>query len=128
MNALSSFGIREAMRSFGLPLALALLAGCAEPPKAPVVTGCDWPETKPIKVGGEVVNPSTLAFTPGLTLFEALRKSGGFTIFARKERLDLRRCGRKDFRLPTPETRGSPNDIVLSPGDVIFVPGGGGDG
>lgn len=126
MNAASNDPTGGGVRRLVLSLALALLAGCAEPSKAPVVSGCDWPDSKPVSVLGEVVTPVSFAFTPGLTLFEALHRGGGFTIYARKERLDLRRCGRKDFRLPTPETRGLPNDIPLFPGDVIFVPGGGG--
>lgn len=87
------------------------------------------PITIDVYVLGEVGNPGRLAVEPGTTVLQLFALTGGFTNFAAKKRIQLRRVDEtgteKLYRLDYKaiEEGRSPNGlVVLGEGDVILVP------
>ncbi|NVB39096.1 polysaccharide export protein [Pseudenhygromyxa sp. WMMC2535] len=83
-------------------------------------------ENLEISVLGEVVSPGTFAFIEELTLVQAISDAGGTTDVARVRRVRLTRktaSGPETFEVSVKAiTDGREPDILLQPGDIIFVP------
>jgi polysaccharide export outer membrane protein len=79
---------------------------------------------------GEVNSPGTKTVTPGTTFLQALAQSGGFSQFAAKKRIQLRRSNKAtgEQTLIKINYRALANgaalkrDVILQDGDVILVP------
>ena len=74
---------------------------------------------------GQVSKPGTFAFTPGLTLIQALSVAGGLTAIADSDRVNLTRITDKGSQTVVLSVErmmeGTAPDIQLQPGDRIFV-------
>lgn len=94
---------------------------------APSVVGTS---TFHVFIIGAVANPGRAEVAPGTTLLQFLAESGGFTRFAAKKRIQLRRAHSKsgqsmiiNFNFRAIENgQASVNSVVLHSGDVIIVP------
>jgi polysaccharide export outer membrane protein len=92
--------------------------------------GPSAPATMDIYLLGEVNSPGTKAVAPGTTFLQALAQSGGFSQFAAKKRIQLRRSNAAtgEQTLIKINYRALANgaalkrDVVLQEGDVILVP------
>ncbi len=77
-------------------------------------------------VTGEVGRSGALPLLPGMTALQALSSSGGFSQFAKiKGIYILRNENGKQVRIPynyKAVLKGTQEDIILQPGDVIVVP------
>lgn len=73
---------------------------------------------------GEASNPGKLSVEPGSTLLQVLAQAGGFTDFAAKKRIQLRRGGSVYvFNYTEIEKQGGAGfDTVVAEGDVIVIP------
>ncbi len=75
-----------------------------------------------IYVGGEVVRPGRIIWTPDLTVTKAIQSAGGFTLYARETRVSLTR-EQATYELDTKLAQKNPaQDPRLVPGDAIQVP------
>ena len=75
-----------------------------------------------IYVGGEVVRPGRIVWTPDLTVTKAIQSAGGFTLYARETRVSLTR-EQATYELDTKLAQKNPaQDPRLVPGDAIQVP------
>jgi polysaccharide export outer membrane protein len=75
-----------------------------------------------VYVGGEVVRPGRIVWTPDLTLTKAVQAAGGFTLYAKEGRVSL---VRDQVAYPMDATlaeRSPAEDPRLLPGDSIQVP------
>lgn len=75
-----------------------------------------------VYVGGEVVRPGRIIWTPDLTVAKAIQAAGGFTLYAKETRVNLVREQRPydlDVKLAQ---RNPAQDPRLMPGDSIQVP------
>jgi protein involved in polysaccharide export with SLBB domain len=76
-------------------------------------------ETNPVVfVSGEVMHPGRFIWSPGLTLTNAIALAGGFTDFADRRGLEVRRPGsieRYSYRQATT------NSVLLERGAVVYV-------
>lgn len=73
---------------------------------------------------GEAAAPGKIEVTPGSTVLQVLAQSGGFTPFAAKKRIQLRRSGQVytlDYTA-VEKAGGTGFDTVVSEGDVIVIP------
>lgn len=75
-----------------------------------------------VYVGGEVVRPGRIVWTPDLTVTKAIQSAGGFTLYAKETRIALVR-EQKSYDLDVKLAQKSPGqDPRLMPGDSIQVP------
>ncbi|HEU5079352.1 MAG TPA: polysaccharide biosynthesis/export family protein [Opitutaceae bacterium] len=75
-----------------------------------------------VYVGGEVVRPGRVVWTPDLTLTKAVQAAGGFTLYAKETRVSLVR-DRAAYDINVPLAQQKPaEDPHLLPGDAIQVP------
>ncbi len=75
-----------------------------------------------IYVGGEVTRPGRIVWTPDLTVAKAIQSAGGFTLYARENRVSLVR-DRQAYDVNIKLAQKNPaQDILLMPGDSIQVP------
>ena len=75
-----------------------------------------------VYVGGEVVRPGRIVWTPDLTVAKAIQSAGGFTLYAKETRVSLVR-DRKSYDLDVKLAQKFPEqDPRLMPGDSIQVP------
>jgi polysaccharide export outer membrane protein len=75
-----------------------------------------------VYVGGEVVRPGRIVWTPDLTMSKAIQSAGGFTLYAKETRVNLVR-EQKPFELDVRLAQKNPaQDPRLMPGDSIQVP------
>jgi polysaccharide biosynthesis/export protein VpsN len=75
-----------------------------------------------VYVGGEVVRPGRIVWTPDLTLTKAVQSAGGFTLYARESRVTLVR-ERVSYPINANVAEKRPaEDPRLMPGDSIQVP------
>jgi len=75
-----------------------------------------------VYVGGEVVRPGRVIWTPDLTVAKAIQAAGGFTLYAKEGRVSLVR-DRNAYTISVPLAQRNPNeDPRLVPGDAIQVP------
>lgn len=75
-----------------------------------------------VYVGGEVMRPGRIVWTPDLTVAKAVQAAGGFTLYAKETRVGLVRDQHTydvDVKLAQ---RNPENDPRLLPGDSIQVP------
>ena len=77
-------------------------------------------------VFGQVAESGSVKFTPGMTITEAIAKSGGFTPLARKNMVKVTRLvgGKKDtYKIPVELiAAGERPNFPMMPGDEVFVP------
>lgn len=77
-------------------------------------------------VFGQVLQSGTIKFTPGMTITEAIAKSGGFSPLARKNMVKVSRQvnGKKEtYKIPVEMIAGgSRPNFPMMPGDEVFVP------
>lgn len=75
-----------------------------------------------VYVGGEVVHPGRIVWTPDLTVTKAIQAAGGFTLYAKETRLNLVR-DRVAYGINAHLAQATPTeDPRLMPGDAIQVP------
>lgn len=75
-----------------------------------------------VYIGGEVQRPGRIPWSPDLTLAKAVQSAGGFTLYARENRVTLTRDRRAyDFDVKLAQ-RQPEEDPLLFPGDSIQVP------
>jgi len=75
-----------------------------------------------VYVGGEVVRPGRIIWTPDLTLTKAIQAAGGFTLYAKETRINLVR-DRVAYPIDATLAQKSPmEDPRLMPGDSIQAP------
>lgn len=79
-----------------------------------------------IVVIGAVQNPGPLPYTSGMTLIDLISRVGGFGENAAKDRVQLTRVQddkRTEIIVPLQKVmRGRAPDMMLKPGDIIYVP------
>jgi len=81
---------------------------------------------KQVYVSGEVKNPGSLFYYKDLTLLRAIKKQGGFTQWARKEKVDILRDngkgGTETIRVDARKIeKGEIDDVPLTPNDHVVV-------
>ncbi len=75
-----------------------------------------------VYVGGEVIRPGRIVWTPDLTLTKAIQAAGGFTLYAKESRVALVR-EQKSYEVSAALAQKSPSeDPQLLPGDSLQVP------
>ena len=75
-----------------------------------------------VYVGGEVVRPGRIVWTPDLTVAKAIQAAGGFTLYAKESRVSLVR-DQLPYDLDVKLAQRNPSqDPRLMPGDSIQVP------
>ena len=75
-----------------------------------------------VYVGGEVVRPGRIVWTPDLTVAKAIQSAGGFTLYAKETRVALVR-DQKTYDVDVKAAQKNPaKDAKLVPGDSIQVP------
>lgn len=75
-----------------------------------------------VYVGGEVMRPGRIVWTPDLTVAKAVQAAGGFTLYAKETRVGLVR-DRTTYDVDVKLAQRNPaNDPRLLPGDSIQVP------
>lgn len=75
-----------------------------------------------VYVGGEVVRPGRIVWTPDLTVAKAIQSAGGFTLYAKESRVSLVR-EQKPYELDVKLAEKDPaQDPRMIPGDSIQVP------
>ncbi|MFT3781081.1 MAG: polysaccharide biosynthesis/export family protein [Nibricoccus sp.] len=75
-----------------------------------------------VYVGGEVVRPGRIVWTPDLTVTKAVQAAGGFTLYAKEKRVNLVR-DRVAYPINATLAQSNPTeDPRLMPGDSIQVP------
>lgn len=75
-----------------------------------------------VYVGGEVVRPGRIVWTPDLTVAKAIQSAGGFTLYAKETRVSLVR-DQKSYDLDVKLAQKNPEqDPRLMPGDSLQVP------
>lgn len=83
-------------------------------------------ENLEVSVLGQVQKPGTFAYVEKLTLVQAISDAGGLTEIAHKRRVKLTRRtaqGQQTFEVSVLAiTEGREADILLQPGDIVFVP------
>lgn len=83
-------------------------------------------ENLEVSVLGQVQKPGTFAYVEKLTLVQAISDAGGLTEVAHKRRVKLTRRteqGQQTFEVSVLAiTEGREGDILLQPGDIVFVP------
>jgi polysaccharide export outer membrane protein len=75
-----------------------------------------------VYVGGEVVRPGRIIWTPDLTVTKAVQSAGGFTLYAKENRLSLVRDRVSHPINATLAQKNPAEDPRLMPGDSIQVP------
>lgn len=83
-------------------------------------------ENLEVSVLGQVQKPGTFPYVEKLTLVQAISDAGGLTDIAHKRRVKLTRQtdqGQKTYEVSVLAiTEGREPDIMLQPGDIVFVP------
>ena len=75
-----------------------------------------------VYIGGEVQRPGRIAWSPDLTLAKAVQSAGGFTLYAKENKVTLTRDRKAyDFDVKLAQRRPD-EDPLLFPGDSIQVP------
>ncbi|RXK56541.1 polysaccharide export protein [Oleiharenicola lentus] len=75
-----------------------------------------------VYIGGEVQRPGRIPWSPDLTLAKAVQSAGGFTLYAKENKVTLTR-DRKAYDFDVKLAQRQPNeDPLLFPGDSIQVP------
>jgi polysaccharide export outer membrane protein len=75
-----------------------------------------------VYVGGEITRPGRIIWTPDMTLTKAIQSAGGFTLYARENKVTLVR-DRQAYDVNVKLAQKNPaQDLQLMPGDSIQVP------
>lgn len=75
-----------------------------------------------VYIGGEVQRPGRIPWSPDLTLAKAVQSAGGFTLYAKENKVNLTR-DRKAYDFDVKLAQRQPEqDPLLFPGDSIQVP------
>ncbi len=75
-----------------------------------------------VYVGGEVIRPGRIIWTPDLTLTKAIQAAGGFTLYAKETRISLIRS-QQAYEISAALAQKFPaEDPQLFPGDSLQVP------
>lgn len=75
-----------------------------------------------VYIGGEVQRPGRIIWSPDLTLSKAVQSAGGFTLYAKENKVTLTR-DRRAYDLDVKLAQRQPEqDPILFPGDSIQVP------
>ena len=75
-----------------------------------------------VQVEGEVRNPQVLTLAYGSKVLDAIREAGGFTDFARRRRIQVKRAGEIYVVDSIKVSKGTKPDLLLKNGDRITVP------
>ncbi|MGC4071788.1 MAG: polysaccharide biosynthesis/export family protein [Nibricoccus sp.] len=75
-----------------------------------------------VYVGGEVIRPGRIIWTPDLTVTKAIQSAGGFTLYAKENHLTLVRDRVSHVVNATLAEKKPSEDPRLMPGDAIQVP------
>jgi len=75
-----------------------------------------------VYVGGEVTRPGRIIWTPDLSLTKAIQSAGGFTLYAKENRVTLARDQNAYDLNVTLAQKDPAQDVILMPGDSIQVP------
>jgi polysaccharide export outer membrane protein len=75
-----------------------------------------------VYVGGEVVRPGRIVWTPDLTVSKAVQAAGGFTLYAKETKVNLTREQKAYDVNITLAQKNPEQDIRLMPGDSVQVP------
>lgn len=98
----------------------------AYPPNASAQEQTPLPHVNPAEfvfIAGQVNVPQRYVYTNGLTLGAAIKMSKGVTTEASSTKVTLTRAGEKTVTLDRRAIdEGKAKDILLQPGDKIFVP------
>ncbi|MBI1839930.1 MAG: polysaccharide export protein, partial [Verrucomicrobia bacterium] len=74
-------------------------------------------------VGGEVRTPGRIIYASGLTVLQAIDSAGGFTEFAKRTKVSLRRVNGQQFVIDCDKALQEHTiDMPVFPGDSINVP------
>jgi len=74
-------------------------------------------------VGGEVRLPNRQTYAGDMTVLRAIDTAGGFTDFANKKKIELRRSNGQSFKINANDARKHPNlDLPVYPNDQVWVP------
>jgi len=118
-------GMRLTLPIAAVAALVLLAAGCNSPdsmfaatPAAP----CNVAAPQRVQLFGGVKHPGAMVFEPGLTVFTAIQRAGGFETGARTSELRILRCGHPVGPFPAPTARGAVSDLLLERGDVMDVP------
>lgn len=72
-------------------------------------------EYRTFSIGGEVKNPGSYPYEPGLTIKKAINLSGGLTEWASRSKYDLERANGEKIM------GGSDHDLGVYPGDTLTI-------
>ncbi|MDB6168081.1 MAG: polysaccharide export protein [Verrucomicrobia bacterium] len=75
-----------------------------------------------VYVGGEVTHPGRIVWTPDLTVSKAIQSAGGFTLYAKENKVNLMRDQKAYDVNITLAQKNPQKDIHLMPGDSVQVP------
>jgi polysaccharide export outer membrane protein len=75
-----------------------------------------------VYVGGEVSHPGRIVWTPDLTVSKAIQSAGGFTLYAKENKVSLTRDQKAYDVNITLAQKNPAMDIHLMPGDSVQVP------
>ena len=82
--------------------------------------------SKKVFVFGEVAKPGAFSFEEGMTIIHAVSQAGGFNRTAAKNSVNITRLQNgKELKIPVKVEDivvGREKNVVLMPGDIIFVP------
>jgi polysaccharide export outer membrane protein len=89
----------------------------------PKLTITVTPQDRYFVVGGQVKSPNSYRYSNGMTVTKAVETAGGYTDFANKKKVRLRRAGaNKDIIVNGRKAISNPEyDKFVYPGDSIFV-------
>jgi len=79
------------------------------------------PEERYISVGGDVRLPNRVIYSPDLTLLGAINSCGGFTEYANRKAVRIKR-GKDTFQVDCVAAQKGGDNPTVYPGDEIYVP------
>jgi polysaccharide export outer membrane protein len=110
--------------NFAAPPSVFVTLNRLAPPPVPTIPGVVQEQTIAVFLMGEAANPGKVEVAPGSTLLQVLAQAGGFSPFAAKKRIQLRRGGSVytlDYTA-VEKAGGAGFDTVMAEGDVIVIP------
>ena len=82
--------------------------------------------SKKVVVMGQVSKPGTYAYTPAMTILEAITSAGGFTAISAKNDASITRVDKGNkttTKIPVGDiSEGKAKNVYVRPGDIISVP------
>jgi len=81
------------------------------------------PDVRFYTVDGEVKGPTRMVYVGPTTVLRAIATCGGFTDFAKRQRVEITRANGKRENVDCKKAQKDPKfDVTICPGDYIFVP------